>query len=223
MASLPVKRTGNNSQTHRSKIRTLLVWLISLHTQVESGSLRIWKCTEQKPRCAIQWSINDSCAYTMKNSQLNASCFVLEMEASQRHRLSLYLCGPRRCSSSLWRWGVLAVTSSPPGAACPSRSGSCCRGGKAEPNTDCDITPEGSVRRKLEEPWMHRWNMMSPSCNLKQPGQHYTRLRESPEGYVSQTQQRYQLTLTVSYPNQSKAITLDTKWWTAAWTQNNRL
>lgn len=51
-------------------------WLV---LEVESESLRIWKCTEQKPRCAIQRSINDSCAYKMKNYRgLNVSHFVLE-------------------------------------------------------------------------------------------------------------------------------------------------
>lgn len=47
---------------------------------------------------------------------------------------SLYLCVPLRWSSSLRRWGVLAGTFSPPGAACPSRSGSYCTdtAGKAE-------------------------------------------------------------------------------------------
>lgn len=62
-------------------------------------------------------------------------------------KASLYLCVPLRWSSSLWHWDVRAGTFSPPGAACPSRSGSHCADTerKAEPSTfaSCQIISEG--------------------------------------------------------------------------------
>lgn len=67
-------------------------------------------------------------------SRLKMSQCVLRIEAQTQRQVtpsvldldSFYLCVPLRWSSSLWRWGVRAVTFSPPGAACPSRSDSCC-------------------------------------------------------------------------------------------------
>lgn len=111
-----------------------------LALQVESESPRIWKCTEQKPRCAIQRSIDDSCAYKMKNYRgLNVSHYAFE-PLPLRPTPLLFQSVALRCP------GCDVLTT----RCCMSlqvRFILCRTGKKQKPNADCDIAPEGTVRR----------------------------------------------------------------------------